>query len=158
MSESGGGGGSPAGPSQGAVPPKQQPPREIPAFLRPLRFMGVPKAVLTWQPKMPSRNTSIFLGVTITLASLYIYDRRECERIRQEYKDKVKHLADEPLLPREYPRKVLVYTARSPGDDDYEKSLLFFKKYVKVCLSPPSLENVNLMLTEHTANLGGCRH
>lgn len=105
--------------------------RPVPPFLRPLQFMGVPKAILTWQPRLPSRNWSIFLGLTISLSSLYIYDRRECKRIKQEYIDHLSHLAKQPLKPNEYPRKVAVFTAKSPGDEDYEKSLLFFKLYVK---------------------------
>lgn len=94
--------------------------------------MGVPASVLRWQPKLPSRNWLIFLSTTGTLASLYVYDRRECKRIREEYKDRVKHLAEEKLEPSQRPRKLLVYCAQSPGDEDYNKSVLYFKKFVKV--------------------------
>lgn len=111
------------------------PPREIPSFLKPLQFMGVPKAVLTWKPRLPSRNWTIFFTVTGGLTSMYIYDRRQCKAIQQEYKDRVRSLAEEPMLPSEHPRKIIVYAAKSPGDDDYEKSLLYFKKYVKVSLN-----------------------
>jgi import inner membrane translocase subunit TIM54 len=116
----------------GAAKGNVVPPREIPPFLRPLTYMGVPKSVLAWQPRLPSRNWTIFLTVTTTLTSLYVYDRNECKKIRQEYKDRVQFLAEQSLHPREYPRKVIVYAAKSPGDDDYDKNLLYFKKYVKV--------------------------
>lgn len=36
------------------------------------------------------------------------------------------------MQPREWPRKVHVFASKSPGDDDTDKSLIFFKKYVKV--------------------------
>lgn len=94
--------------------------------------MGVPRGILTWKPRLPSRNWSIFIGVTSTLTSLYIYDRRECRRILEEHKEHVRHLAEEPMQPREWPRKVHVFASKSPGDDDTDKSLIFFKKYVKV--------------------------
>lgn len=106
--------------------------REVPPFLKPLQFMGVPRGVLTWKPRLPSRNWSIFIAVSTTLTSLYVYDRRECNRIQDEYKQRVSHLAQQPMHPSEYPRKVFVYTAKSPGDEDPEKSFLFFRKYVKV--------------------------
>ncbi|MCO5599869.1 hypothetical protein L7F22_053976 [Adiantum nelumboides] len=122
---------SASAPATSSMTKVKAPPRPVPAMLKPLQFMGVPRGILTWQPRLPSRNWSIFWGLTISISSLYIYDRRECKRIKQEYIDQLSHLAKEPLKPNEYPRKVAVYTARSPGDEDYEKSLLFFKLYVK---------------------------
>lgn len=120
-------------PKAAAALPKP-PPRPIPAGLRPLLYLGIPRGVLTYRPKPPSRNTSIFLVVTTSLVSLWYYDRRECKRLKQEYIDQVKHLAAEPLAPYEYPRKVQVYGARSPGDEDYDKSIIYFKRYVKPIL------------------------
>ncbi|CBQ73571.1 related to TIM54 (component of the mitochondrial TIM22 translocase) [Sporisorium reilianum SRZ2] len=109
-------------------------PREIPAVLRPLEFMGIPKSVLAWKPRLPSRNWSIFLVTVSTLSYLYYDDRRQCKLIRQDYIDKVKHLSTAPMKPGEWPRKITVYATRSPGDDDYDKALRYFKKYVKPVL------------------------
>lgn len=41
-------------------------------------------------------------------------------------------MAEEKLDPSGWPRKVLVLGAKTPGDDDFDKSLRYFKKYVKV--------------------------
>ncbi|PWN42841.1 hypothetical protein IE81DRAFT_312932 [Ceraceosorus guamensis] len=126
-------------PISAAVKPPA-PPREIPPTLRPLQYLGIPRSVLTWQPKLPSRNWLIFIGTTSTLTALYVYDRRECKRIREEYKDKVRHLAEQPLKPNQFTRKVKVYCAKSPGDDDYDKSLMFFKKFVKPILVAAAID------------------
>jgi import inner membrane translocase subunit TIM54 len=78
---------------------------------------------------------------------MYIYDRKQCKKIRKEYCDKVRYLAEQPLPPDGYVRKIRIYCAMSPGDDDAEKSLLFFKKYVKPILYTAALdyETVNGM-------------
>ncbi|UZJ52136.1 hypothetical protein CBS101457_001456 [Exobasidium rhododendri] len=132
-----------------AVKKVPTPPREVPPFLQPLTFMGVPKSILTWQPRLPSRNWMIFLSVTSTLTTLYVYDRNQSKKIRQEYKDKVRFLAEESLHPRDYTRKVMVYAAKSPGDDDYDKSLLYFKKYVKPILIAAAIDFETLNGTRH---------
>ncbi|CEH18010.1 SPHINGOSINE KINASE [Ceraceosorus bombacis] len=131
---------STSSPPIGAAVKSPAPPREIPPTLRPLQYLGIPRSVLTWQPKLPSRNWLIFIGTTSTLTALYVYDRRECKRIREEYKDKVRHLAEEPLKPNQFARKVKVYCAKSPGDDDYDKSLMFFKKFVKPILVAAAID------------------
>lgn len=96
--------------------------------------MGIPKSVLAWKPRLPSRNWSIFLVTVSTLSYLYYDDRRQCRLIREDYIDKVKHLSREPMKPGEWPRKITVYATRSPGDDDYDKALRYFKKYIKPVL------------------------
>ncbi|CDS00896.1 hypothetical protein [Sporisorium scitamineum] len=96
--------------------------------------MGIPKSVLAWKLHLPSRNWSIFLVTVSTLSYLYYDDRRQCKLIRQDYIDKVKHLSTAPMKPGEWPRKITVYATRSPGDDDYDKALRYFKKYVKPVL------------------------
>ena len=126
---------STAGNAAGAAASKPKPvPREIPAVLRPLEYMGIPKSVLAWKPRLPSRNWSIFLVTVGTLSYLYYDDRRQCRLIKEDYIDKVKHLSTAPMRPGDWPRKITVYATRSPGDDDYDKALRYFKKYVKPVL------------------------
>jgi len=96
-----------------------------------LQYTGIPKSWLK-RPKLPSRNWLIFISVTSSITGLYIYDRQQCKRIRQDYIDRVKHLADEPLDAMEWPRKVKVYGSKWPGDEDFDQSLKYFRKYVKV--------------------------
>lgn len=95
--------------------------------------LGIP-AWLLQRPKLPSRNWLIFLSVTSSVAGCYIYDRRECKRIRREYEDRVRWLAEEPLASSDLPRKVVVYGAKWPGDDDWDRAMRYFRKYVKPIL------------------------
>lgn len=100
-----------------------------------LEHTGIPRSVLTWKPRLPSRNWSIFLSIVIGTGSLYYYDRSECKRLKKEYVDKVKHLAEEKMGGTlEYPRLVKVYAAKWPEDEDYDRGLLYFRQYVKVSL------------------------
>lgn len=74
----------------------------------------------------------IFWTLIGSVASLYIYDRRTAKMIRQEYVEKVQWRAEEKLGPMELPRKVRVYGCRWPGDDDHDRSMKYFRRYVKV--------------------------
>ena len=97
-----------------------------------LKYTGIPASWLSKRPKLPSRNWLIFLSVTSSIIGFYVYDRRQCKSIRQSYVDKVKNLAEQPLAALDKPRKVTVYGAKWPGDEDYDQSLKYFRKYVKV--------------------------
>jgi import inner membrane translocase subunit TIM54 len=73
------------------------------------------------------------LTLVSTVSYVYYNDRKQAKAIRQEYIDKVKGLALEPLQGSlDEVRKVKVVAARWPGDDEPDRSLLYFKKYVKV--------------------------
>lgn len=50
----------------------------------------------------------------------------------EEYKDRVRWMAEQPMQPSEWPRKITVFGTKSPGDENYDESILFFKKYMKV--------------------------
>lgn len=94
-------------------------------------YTGIPPSWFDKRPKLPSRNWLIFLSVTTSIVAYYVYDRRECRRIRADYSSRVEHLARDPLGTTDLPRKVTVYGAKWPGDEDHDKSLRFFRKYVK---------------------------
>lgn len=117
--------------SGGQVPPSA-PSDTVSGIRNVLRYTGIPPSWFEKRPKLPSRNWLIFIGATSAIASYYYYDRSQCKRIRQEYVDKVKHLAEVPLHSLDYPRKVTVYGSKWPGDDDYDRSMKYFRKYVKV--------------------------
>lgn len=104
-----------------------------------LRYTGIPPSWLDKRPKLPSRNWLIFLSITSSITGLYIYDRRQCKRIRQSYIDRVKDLADELVTPLAAPRKVMVYNSKWPGDEEYDQGLKYFRKYVKVGLFTPPI-------------------
>ncbi|TFK54661.1 hypothetical protein OE88DRAFT_1693484 [Heliocybe sulcata] len=101
--------------------------------------LGIPPWLLK-RPKLPSRNWLIFLSVTSTLTGCYIYDRLECKRIRSEYQEKVRFLAEEPLGSLDLPRKVVVYAAKWPGDDDWDRGMRYFRKYVKPILVAAAID------------------
>ncbi|OCH92101.1 hypothetical protein OBBRIDRAFT_833703 [Obba rivulosa] len=105
-----------------------------------LQYTGIPPSWLDKRPKLPSRNWLIFLGVTSAVAGYYIYDRHQCTRIKEEYVGKVKHLAEGPLHSLDYPRKVTVYGAKWPGDEDYGRGILYFRKYVKPYLVAAAID------------------
>lgn len=138
-----------AKPAQGpsAVPPK--PERVVPSALRPLLWMGIPKGVLTWKPRLPSRNWSIFWVTLSTGSLLYYEDRRQCKKILEEAKERVRGLAEEPMEPNQWPRKVLVYTAKYPGDDDFEVGALYFRKFVKPVLVAAAVDYEIVSGTRH---------
>ncbi len=99
-----------------------------------LQHTGLPPSLFKWRPRLPSRNWSIFLTIVGGTAYLYWDDRRKCTQIKQEYIDKVKHLAEVPIGSLDYPRKVTVYAGKWPEDDDWERGLQYFKRYLKVRL------------------------
>ncbi|KAL1746276.1 inner membrane protein import complex subunit Tim54-domain-containing protein [Schizophyllum fasciatum] len=99
-----------------------------------LRYTGIPPSWLDYRPKLPSRNWLIFWTVTSTVTGYYVYDRRECNRIRQAYVDRVSHLAERPLGILEPPRKVRVYGCKWPGDEDPNQTVRYFKRYIKPLL------------------------
>jgi mitochondrial import inner membrane translocase subunit TIM54 len=108
-------------------------PKKVSGVRTVLQYTGIPPSWLDKRPKLPSRNWLIFLSIVGTSVGLYVYDRRECKRIRDEYVSKVAHLAEAPLHSMDLPRKVTVYGAKWPGDEDYKRNMLYFRKYVKVC-------------------------
>ena len=111
-----------------------QPKRSVPPSLRPLVWLGIPESVLAWKPRLPSRNWCIFLASVAAVGYLYYDDRRQCKKILEEYKDRVRGLSEHSMHPLEQPRKVLVYTAKYPGDDNYDVGTIYFKRYVKPIL------------------------
>lgn len=102
-----------------------------------LQYTGIPPSWLDKRPRLPSRNWLIFLSVTSTVAGYYIYDRQQCKKIRQEYVEKVKDLAEQPMGSMELPRLVTVYGAKWVGDQEYDRSMRYFRKYVKVRAHAP---------------------
>ncbi|KAI0740282.1 inner membrane protein import complex subunit Tim54-domain-containing protein [Earliella scabrosa] len=93
------------------------------------QYTGIPPSWLDKRPGLPSRNWLIFLSVTSAVTGYYIYDRQQCKKIRQEYVDKVKDVATQPLGSVELPCKVTVYGAKWLGDEDYDRSMRYFRKY-----------------------------
>lgn len=107
------------------------PPRKKSGVRTVLEFTGIPPSWFDKRPRLPSRNWLIFLTVTQSLVACYVYDRRQSKMIRQEYVDRVKHLAEEPLHSLDFPRTVTVYSTKWPGDDDWDRGSRYFRKYVK---------------------------
>ncbi|KAI0306726.1 inner membrane protein import complex subunit Tim54-domain-containing protein [Multifurca ochricompacta] len=97
------------------------PPPKKSGFRTALEFTGIPPSWFDKRPRLPSRNWLIFLSVTQSLIAYYAYDRRQSQNIRQDYVDRVKHLAEESLHSLDFPRTVTVCSAKWPGDDDWDR-------------------------------------
>ncbi|KAJ3888294.1 inner membrane protein import complex subunit Tim54-domain-containing protein [Lentinula edodes] len=121
--------------------PSSQKPKS--GFVAALEYTGIPPSLLK-RPKLPGRNWLIFFGVTGSLVGAYIYDRRQCRALREEYIGRVKNLAEEyswhdgsglETLGKDahlaWPRKLTVYAARWPGDEDYDVAMKYFRRYLK---------------------------
>ncbi|EJD02192.1 uncharacterized protein FOMMEDRAFT_109395 [Fomitiporia mediterranea MF3/22] len=120
-------------------PPLPSRPAELSGTEAALRFTGLP-SWLRKRPKLPSRNWLIFIGVTSSLFGLYVYDRKKCRDIREEYIRRVSHISQQPMGSMELPRKVIVYGCKWPGDEDYNASLKYFRKYVKPILVAAAID------------------
>lgn len=85
--------------------------------------------------RLPSRNWLIFIGISSSIAGYYGYDRRECRRIRADYTQRVKYLAEQvPDSHLSFGKKVLVYGCKWPEDENYDQPIKYFKKYIKPIL------------------------
>lgn len=118
--------------AQGTTPKLEAPTKPKSGMRIALEFTGIPPSLFDKKPRLPSRNWLIFISVTSSIVGYYLYDRRECSKIRQSYIDRVQHLAEQPLHSLDVPRKVTVYGAKWPGDEDYDRGVKYFRKYVKV--------------------------
>lgn len=128
--------------AQNATTPPSAPiePKRLSGFRTALQYTGIPASWLDKRPKLPSRNWLIFLSVTSSITGYYIYDRRQCKRIRKHYVDLVKDQAEELVGALDWPRRVTVYGSKWPGDEDYDQGIKYFRKYVKVgALAPLAL-------------------
>lgn len=126
-----------------------EPLKPLTGFRSALEHTGIPRGVLTWKPRLPSRNWSIFLTVSGTLFYLYYDDRRQCRIIKEETLKKVEHMGKEPLAGGSLAevRKIKVYGARCPEDGDDDRALRYFRKYMKVCHCIVMLGAVIIRLT-----------
>lgn len=105
-----------------------------------LEYTGIPQSWLSARPRLPSRNWLIFITLTSSVLSYYTYDRHQARKIRASYIDRVKHFSEEPMKSSELPRKVTVYGAKWPGDEDHQRATRFFKKYVKPILVAAAID------------------
>lgn len=127
---------STAGAADAAKDAAKKGPQELKGFRKSLEHTGLPKSVINWKPRLPSRNWCIFLTVVGTISYIYYDDRKQAKDIRKRYEDAVRPMANVPLKNTlELPRKVTVYAARWPEDDESDRGLLYFRKYVKVSVS-----------------------
>lgn len=124
-------------PAAGPIPSsssKSEPLAPLTGFRSALQHTGIPRGVLLWKPRLPSRNWTIFWTISGTLFYLYYDDRRQCKIIKEETLKKVEHLGREVLPGGSLGevRKIKVYGARCPEDGDDDRALRYFRKYMKV--------------------------
>lgn len=103
-----------------------------------MEHTGLPRGVLTWKPRLPSRNWLIFWSVVGSVSYLYYDDRRKCRLIKADYISRVERMGQEPMVNAlAMPRKVTVWAAKWPEDDDADRGARYFRKYVKVSAATP---------------------
>ncbi|KAF8637378.1 hypothetical protein AX17_002877 [Amanita inopinata Kibby_2008] len=124
-------------------------PKRLSGVKTALRFTGIPTSWLDKRPKLPSRNWLIFLSAVSSVTGLYIYDRRQCKQIRQSYIDRVKDLSEESADPLAQPRRITVYGAKWPGDEDYDQCMKHFRKYVKPVLVAAAVDYTMIIGKRH---------
>ena len=95
-------------------------------------YLGIPQAVFDYRPKVPGPKMSVFLAITIGSTVAYLYDRRECKRLKQQYIDEVKWMSEDRLGTTDLARKVRILAARIPEDSTVDRSTIFFKRYIRV--------------------------
>lgn len=67
------------------------------------------------------------------MSYLYYNDRKQCNEIKARTIERVKYRANEPIAGSlDLVRKVKVVGAKWCGDDDEDRALRYFRKYVKV--------------------------
>ncbi|OCF43773.1 mitochondrial import inner membrane translocase subunit TIM54 [Kwoniella heveanensis CBS 569] len=117
-------------------------PVELTGFRSALSHTGIPHSVLTWKPKLPSRNWLIFWTITASLSGAYYYDRRECNRIKEETIRMVEGRGREVLEGGSLgsTRRVTVWGAKWGGDEDTDRALRYFRKYVKPYLVAAAID------------------
>ncbi|WRT63531.1 uncharacterized protein IL334_000436 [Kwoniella shivajii] len=133
---------SPPGPKVPNVSKVPNVPKELTGFRSALSHTGIPHSVLTWKPKLPSRNWIIFWTITSSITATYYYDRMESKRIKNEtiklVQDKSKEVLQGGSLG--IPRKITVYGAKWGGDEDTDRALRYFRKYVKPYLVAAAID------------------
>lgn len=125
---------TPANPVAVAGPSAKASLEPLTGFRSALEHTGVPRSVLLYKPRLPSRKWLVFWTLLGSVSYIYYDDRRKCKEIREEYLAKVRHYGQEPLEGGSLGlvRKVKVLAARWPEDDEADRGARYFRKYLKV--------------------------
>lgn len=119
-------------PPRKPLPPQKRPKSKV------LRFLGINPYIL--KDFIPGGKTAAYITLAASPVAFYLYDRRCAEQIMEEYKAKVRHLADAPMPASgdldydelAYPRKVWVMSTRVPDDSENDRANRWFKNYIQV--------------------------
>lgn len=98
-----------------------------------LRMMGIPRISL------PSRNWMIFWSVLASIGGGIAYDKYQQKQIRKQYMAKVEDLSKEVYDSKRLPRKLTIFIA-PPPDDFLDKSMAYFKKFIKPVLNSAAID------------------
>lgn len=80
---------------------------------------------------LPSRNWAIFLGLSTGVGTLYRLDRQALEDTRRQMRERVRYLAEQPLLTTDLPRRVLVVLAPPTASDNISAVRHQFSEFIK---------------------------
>ncbi|RXK36691.1 hypothetical protein M231_06078 [Tremella mesenterica] len=128
-------------PQVSSKPTTTEPLPPLTGFRAALEHTGLPRGLLTWKPRPPSRNWSIFFTVLGTISYLYYDDRKQCRELKKEYLQRVEKFGKEKCEGSlDIPRKVKVFGAKWPEDEDEDRALRYFRKYVKPYLVAAAID------------------
>ncbi|MCJ1347698.1 mitochondrial import inner membrane translocase subunit tim54, partial [Peltigera leucophlebia] len=111
--------------------PTLKKPTQNPAF----RMMGIPRLKL----KLPSRNWLIFLSITGSFTTAFLYDRQQKKKAQQRWCNLVSHMANEPLPTNFMPRRITIFLSPPPGDG-LRVAREHFHEYIKPILVAGALD------------------
>lgn len=126
-------------PPRKPLPPQRRPKSKV------LRFLGINPYIL--KDFIPRGKTAAYMTLAASPIAFYLYDRRCAEEIMEQYKSKVRHLAEAPLPDSgdlekdelEFPRKVWVMSTRVPDDSENDRGNRWFKNYIQASFEHPML-------------------
>lgn len=126
-------------PPRKPLPPQRRPKSKV------LRFLGINPYIL--KDFIPRGKTAAYMTLAASPIAFYLYDRRCAEEIMEQYKSKVRHLAEAPMPDSgdlekdelEFPRKVWVMSTRVPDDSENDRGNRWFKNYIQASFEYPCL-------------------
>jgi len=90
--------------------------------------------------RLPSRNWLIFMTTSSSIIAGIRYDTHLTKQVHGELVAQVKHLADAPMQPTEFPSKILVVIAPPCDQEDAKRVRKAFKEHVKPILDAAALD------------------
>jgi hypothetical protein len=90
--------------------------------------------------RLPSKRTSLFLFTAAGIIAAIRIDNNECQKIHSSFKQSVAHLAEQPMQPTEFPRKLLILCVNPIDSIDSKKVGKSFREHSKCILDAAAVD------------------